>query len=92
MEPIDTLIVRDQQDFKLNDQLNPIEIKITGDTFINMVKKYKRTMYKFTPVGLLSPATIQNDTNQVFVMCRELNKAKAALINGNIKHFRCNKP
>ena len=40
--------------------------------------------YKFTPVGLLFPATIENDRNQIFVKCREPNKAKAALINGKI--------
>ena len=40
--------------------------------------------HKFTAVGLLIPATIQNDTNQIFVTCRELNKAKTALINGKI--------
>ena len=39
MEPIDTLIVHDQQDFELHDQLNPTEIKITGNTFINRLKK-----------------------------------------------------
>ena len=76
MEPIDTLIVRGQQDFELHDQLNPFEIKTTDDTFIIRLKKYKRGTNKFTPVGLLFPATIQNDTNQIFVTCRELNKAK----------------
>ena len=60
IEPIDTLIGRGQQDSELHDQLNPTEIKITDDTFINWLKKYKRAMYKFTPVGLLYPATIQN--------------------------------
>ena len=63
MEPIDTLIVRGQQDFELHDQLNPVEIKITDESFINRLKQYKRTMYKFTPVGLLFPATIENFTN-----------------------------
>ena len=72
MEPIDMLIVRCQQDFELHDQLHPIEIKITDDTFINRLTKYKRATYKFTPVGLLFPATIQNDTNQIFVTCRKL--------------------
>ena len=82
MEPIDMLIVCGQQHFELHDQLNPIEIKITDDTFINRVKKYKRAKYKFILLGLLFPATIQNDKNQIFVMCRYLNKAKTALING----------
>ena len=82
MEPIVTIIVRGQQGFELHDQLNPTEIKITGNTFINRLKKYKRVTYKFTRVGLLFSATIQND--QIFVTCREVNKAKRALINGKI--------
>ena len=41
-------------------------------------------MYKFTPVCLLFPANMQNDTNQIFEMCRELNKVKTPLINGKI--------
>ena len=77
MEPIDTLIVGGQQDFELHDQL-------TENTFIKRLTKYKRATYKFTPVGLLFPATIQNDTNQIFVTRTELNKAKTALINGKI--------
>ena len=76
--------MRGQQDFEFHDQLNPIETKITDYTFINRLKKYKRPTYKFTPVGLLFLATIQNDTNQIFVTCRELNKAKTALINRKI--------
>ena len=63
MESTDMLIVGGQQDFELHDQLNPVEIKITDDTFINRLNKYKKATYKFTPVGLLFPATIQNDTN-----------------------------
>ena len=51
MEPIDTLIVRGQQDFELHDQLNPIEIKTTDNTFIIRLKKYKRGTNEFTPVG-----------------------------------------
>ena len=84
MELIHTIIVRSQQDIEFHDQLNPTEIKITNDTFINRLKKYKRVMYKYTPVSLLFPATIQNHKNQIFVTCRELNKAKTGLINGKI--------
>ena len=84
MKPIDMLIVLGQQDFELHDQLNPTEIKITDHTCIKGLKKYKRATYKFKTVGLLFPATIQNDTNQTFVMGRKLNKAKTALINGKI--------
>ena len=55
MRPIGTLIVCGQQDFELHDQLNPIEIKITDDTFIKRLKKYKRATYKFTPAGFFQP-------------------------------------
>ena len=84
MVPIDMLIELGQQDFELHDQLNPIEIKITNDTCSNRLKKYKRATYIFTHVVLLFPVTIQNDTNQAFVMSRKLNKAKTALISGKM--------
>ena len=41
MEPIDTLIVCGQQNLELHDHLNPIEIKITDDTFMNRLKNKK---------------------------------------------------
>ena len=39
MDPVDTLIIRSQQDFELHDQLNPIEIKIDNNQIINILKK-----------------------------------------------------
>ena len=38
-----------------------------------------------TPVGILFPSSVTNDTRQIFVTCRELNNAKVALINGKIQ-------
>ena len=58
--------MRGQQDFDLYEQLNPIEIKITDDTVINKLNKYKQIKYRFTLIGLLFPASIQNDTNKIF--------------------------
>ena len=84
MEPVGTLIIRAQQDFELHNQLNPIEIKIDGNQIINALKKYKGAKYHFTPIGFLFPSSVTNDTNQIFVTCRELNKTKIALINGKI--------
>ena len=68
-EPLDSLFVRGQQDFDLYEQLNPIEIKITDDTVIKKLNKYKQIKYRFTLTGLLFPASIQNDTNQIFLTC-----------------------
>ena len=54
------------------------------DTVINKSNKYKQIKYRFTPLGLLFPVRIQNDTNQIFFTCREFNKVKTALINRKI--------
>ena len=49
-----------------------------------MLEKYKGALYQFTPIGLLFLLSVTNNTNQIFVTCCELNKAKIALINGKI--------
>lgn len=83
-ELLEISFVTGQEDFDLYVQLNPIQIKITDDIVINKLNKYNQIKYRFTPLGLLFPASIQNDANQIFLTCRELNKAKTALINGKI--------
>ena len=52
---------------------------------INKLNKYKQIKHKFTLIGLLFPASIQNDTSQIFLTFRELNKGKTALINRKIE-------
>ena len=49
-----------------------------------MLKKHKNVISKLTPIGILFPASIRNDTRQVFITCRELNDVKKSLINGKI--------
>ena len=83
-EPIETVIIRAQQNFGVAGGLNPIQIKIEDDRVLNMLKKRKNVIYKLTPIGILFPECIQNDTRQVFITCRELNDVKKSLINGKI--------
>ena len=75
-EPIESVIIRGQQKFELHDVLNPIEIEINDDRIINLLKKHKNVYYKVTPIGLLFPSSIPNDTRQIFLTCRELNDTK----------------
>ena len=49
-----------------------------------MQKNYKGALYQFTATGLLFPSLVTNHTNQIFITCRKLNRAKIALINGKI--------
>ena len=81
-EPIETVIIRAQQNFEIVRGLNPIQIEIEDDrVVVNMLKKRKNVMYKLTPLGILFPASIKNNTAQVFITCRELNDIKKPLIN-----------
>ena len=80
-EPIESVIIRGQQKFELHDVLNPTEIEINDDRIINLLKKHKNVYYKLTPIDLLFPSSIPNDTRQTFLTCRELNDAKKMLIN-----------
>ena len=40
--------------------------------------------YRLTPLGLLFPASIKNDTEKIFITSRELNDFKKSLINSKI--------
>ena len=49
-----------------------------------MLKKHKNVWYKLTPLGTLFPASIKNNTEQIFITSRELNDVKKGLINSKI--------
>ena len=83
-EPVETVIIRGQQKSDLQDVLNPVQIEINDDRILNILKKHKNIYYKLTPLDILFPSSVTNDTKQIFVTCRELNNAITALINGKI--------
>ena len=85
-EPVETVIICAQQIFEIVGGLNPIQ-KIKDDRVLNMLKKYKNATYKLTPLGIPFPASIKDDTEQVFITCRNLNKVKKALINSKIYYL-----
>ena len=80
-EPIETVIIRAQQSFEVVGGLNPIQIEINDDRIINILKKYKNVVYKIILLGLLFPATIKNDTEQVFILAKNLNGVKKCILN-----------
>ena len=45
-DPIDTVIVRGQHEFSLQDVPNPVKIEINDDRILSKLKKYKNTYYK----------------------------------------------
>ena len=64
--------VRGQQSFELHDQINSIKIRIDDGRVVNTIKKFTGAYYNFTPIGILFPASVTNDTEQIFVTCREV--------------------
>ena len=51
MDPLETLIIREQQRFELLIQLNPVQVTIKDDRILNIKKKKKHSYYKLTQVG-----------------------------------------
>ena len=80
-EPIEAIIIRVQQNFEIVGGLNPVQIEIEDDRVVNMLKNHKNVACKLTPLRILFPVSIKNDTEHVFITCRALNDVKKALIN-----------
>ena len=87
MEPIETITIKEKQSFELYDHINPIQITIDDDRIVNILKKHANVYYKLTPMGILFPASIKNNSEQIFVTSRELNNAKPVLINGKLENL-----
>ena len=49
-QPIETVIIRAQQNFDVVGGLNPVQIE--DNRIINIEKKYKNVLYKITPLSL----------------------------------------
>ena len=83
-EPVETVIVRAQQDFDVIGGLNPIQIQISDDTVLNLLQKYKNVAYKITLIGLLFPASVINDTNYIFITANNISGVKKSILNYKI--------
>ena len=83
-QPIESVIICAQQNFDVAGGLNPIQIEIKEDRIINILKRYKCVVYKVTPLGLLFPASVKNNTKQIFITGKELSGVKKSILNGKV--------
>ena len=67
-EPIETVIIRPQHNFEVAGGVNPVQIELKDNRLLNLLKKNKSVAYKLTPLGILFPASLQNDTRQIFII------------------------
>ena len=79
-ELIETIIIRAQQDFDVAGGLNSVQIEIKDDSNY-ILKKYKNVVYKITALGILFPASVTNDTSQIFVLGKKLSGVKKSILN-----------
>ena len=86
-QPIETIIIRAQQNLDAVRGLNPIQIEIEDDRIINIFKKYETVLYKITPLDLLFPASMKNDRRQISITGKELNGVKKSILNGKMYGF-----
>ena len=83
-ESVETLIIWAHQSFEIAGRLNLVQIEIDDDRVLNLLQKFKNASYKLTPLRILFPASVKNDTEQIFIICRELNDTGKSLINSKI--------
>ena len=83
-ETIETIIIRAQQNFDIVGDLNPVHVELEDNRILNILKRFKNVLYRVAPLGLLFPATITNDTRQVFITEKELNRMKKSILNGKM--------
>ena len=80
-EPAETIIIWAQQNLEIAGRLNPVKTEIEDDRVVNKFKKHKNVVYKLTPPGILIPASIKNNTEEVFITCREIKRVKKKYFN-----------
>ena len=75
-EPKETVIISTQQSFEIAGGLNPVQVETEDDRILNMLKRNRNVVYRLTLLGCLFPASVKNNTEQIFMTIRESNNIK----------------
>ena len=87
MNILDFLIIRGQQVFEEDRDINLIEIKIEDNRVRNHFEKYKDNKVRFKLIGLLIASSVVNDTEKIFLQTTGLKSEKYALLNDEYKQI-----
>ena len=83
-EVVETLLIKALQNFDNYTVLNPLDIDIRSNYMTEKINSYKGHVYQVLIRNLLFSANIANETQQLFIVCYNLDSAKNALINGKL--------
>ena len=81
---LETILVKALQNYDKYTVLNPLEVILRSNYLNQKINDYEGFTFKDILRNLLFSSSITNDTQNIFVTCRNLNSAKKALINGKI--------
>ena len=84
VEILDTIIVKALQNYNKYSTLNPLEINLNSNYLNKIISDYKGFTFEVRVINVLFSASIKNDTQNVFIVCHNLNSAKKALINNKL--------
>ena len=87
MNILDFLIIRGQQVFEEDRDINLIEIKIEDNRVRNIFEKYKDNKVRFKLIGLLIASSVVNNTEKIFLQTTGIKSEKYALLNDEYKQI-----
>ena len=83
-EVVETILIKALQNFDNYTVLNPLDIDIRSNYMTEKINSYKGHVYLVLIRNFVFSANITNETQQLFIVCYNLDSAKKALINGKL--------
>ena len=83
-ELIDTVIVKALQSYDKYSTLNPLEIDLNSNYLSKIIHDYKGFTFEVRLINVLFSASLEDEMQNIFIVCHNLSSAKKALINKKI--------
>ena len=84
VEVIDTIIVKALQSYNKYSTLNPLEINLNSNYLSKIIHDYKGFTFEVRLINILFSSSLENDTQNIFMVYHNLNSTRKALINNKI--------
>ena len=84
---VDTIIVKALQNYNEYSTLNPLEIDLNSNYLNKIISDYKGFIFEVKLIKVLFSSNIENDTQNIFIVCQNLNSTKKLLLI--IKFIHC---
>ena len=87
MSVLDFVIIRGQQEFEEEKEINPIDIKVENNKIQNIFDIYRKNKARFSLEEVLFSSLIKNKTEKIFLQTTGLSDAKYGLLNDKHKQI-----